>query len=111
MLDNELSCYRRAVGLQAAAEAEVLIKEEQRAFEAWRDSLETVPTIKALRSKAEAIRAGEFEKAANKLGDGLSKKQLKVGGREGGVWQGQSPGVAGVVASGALDGPKLLAPV
>jgi hypothetical protein len=42
--------------------------------------LETVPTIKALRSKAEAIRAGEFEKAANKLGDGLSKKQLKVGG-------------------------------
>lgn len=47
---------------QAAAEAEVLIKEEQRAFEAWRDSLETVPTIKALRSKAESIRAGEFEK-------------------------------------------------
>lgn len=64
--------------LQAAAEAAVLIEEEQRAFEAWRDSLETVPTIKALRSKAENIRAGEFEKALNKMGDGLSKKQLKA---------------------------------
>ncbi|GIL91652.1 hypothetical protein Vretimale_9593 [Volvox reticuliferus] len=63
---------------QAAAEAEVLIREEQRAFEAWRDSLETVPTIKALRSKAEAIRAAEFEKAISRLGDGLSKKQLKA---------------------------------
>ena len=31
----------------AAAEAEVLLAEEQTAFEAWRDSLETVPTIKA----------------------------------------------------------------
>eukprot|EP00955_Chlamydomonas_euryale_P054701 355915-Chlamydomonas_euryale.AAC.4 len=62
----------------AAAEAELLLKEELRAFEAWRDSLETVPTIKALRNKAEAIRAGEFEKAMGKLGDGLSKKQLKA---------------------------------
>ncbi len=43
--------------MQAAAEAEVLIREEQRSFEGWRDSLETVPTIKALRSKAESIRA------------------------------------------------------
>ncbi|KAG2491933.1 hypothetical protein HYH03_009666 [Edaphochlamys debaryana] len=63
---------------QAAAEAEVLIKEEQRAFEAWRDSLETVPTIKALRSKAETIRAAEFEKAISRLGEGLSKKQMKA---------------------------------
>lgn len=63
---------------KAAAEAEVLIREEQRAFEGWRDSLETVPTIKALRSKAEEIRMGEFEKAVSKLGEGLSKKQLKA---------------------------------
>lgn len=40
-----------AHGLQAASEAEILIRQEQRAFEGWRDSLETVPTIKALRSK------------------------------------------------------------
>ena len=36
-------------------------REEQRSFEAWRDSLETVPTIKALRTMAEGIRAAEFE--------------------------------------------------
>ena len=71
---------------QAAAEAEVLLKEEMRAFEAWRDSLETVPTIKALRNMAENIRATEFEKAVSKLGGsgaaadqgGLNKKQLKA---------------------------------
>ncbi|KAG1657933.1 hypothetical protein FOA52_003012 [Chlamydomonas sp. UWO 241] len=62
----------------AAAEAEVLLKEEMRAFEAWRDSLETVPTIKALRNKAEAIRSGEFEKAVSKLGEGMNKKQMKA---------------------------------
>jgi glutamyl-tRNA reductase len=32
---------------KAAAEAEGLLEQEQLAFEAWRDSLETVPTIKA----------------------------------------------------------------
>lgn len=47
---------------RAAQQAEQLLHEEQRAFDAWRDSLETVPTIKALRSKAEVIRAGELEK-------------------------------------------------
>ena len=31
---------------KAAGEAEVLLAEEQLSFEAWRDSLETVPTIK-----------------------------------------------------------------
>lgn len=62
----------------AAAEAEILLREEQRAFEAWRDSLETVPTIKALRLKAESIRSAEFEKALHKLGEGVNKKQLKV---------------------------------
>lgn len=31
---------------KAAAEAEALLQQEQLAFEAWRDSLETVPTIK-----------------------------------------------------------------
>ncbi len=49
-----------------------------RAFEAWRDSLETVPTIKALRNKAESIRAAEFEKVMNKLGEGMNKKQAKA---------------------------------
>lgn len=62
----------------AAAEAEVLLKEELASFEAWRDSLETVPTIKRLRSKAEAIRSTELDKAMGKLGDGLTKKQKKA---------------------------------
>lgn len=63
---------------KAAAEAEVLLSEEQVAFEAWRDSLETVPTIKALRGKAESIRSAELERTLNKLGDGLTTKQKKV---------------------------------
>ena len=67
----------------AVAEAELLLADEQLAFEAWRDSLETVPTIKALRGKAETIRAVELEKTLNKLGDGLTNKQKKVGGAGG----------------------------
>lgn len=62
----------------AAAQAEALVVEEARAFVAWRESLGTVPTIKALRTKAEAIRACEFTKATGKLGQGLSTKQLAV---------------------------------
>jgi glutamyl-tRNA reductase len=62
----------------AAAEAKELLLQEQGAFEAWRDSLETVPTIKRLRGKAEAIRAAELDKAMKNLGDGLSKKQMKA---------------------------------
>lgn len=67
---------------QAAAEAEKLLVEELRAFEAWRDSLGTVPTIKALRNKAESIRSLEFEKAMSKLrgssGAPLDLKALKT---------------------------------
>lgn len=63
---------------QAASEAEVLLKDEQLAFEAWRDSLATVPTIKALRGKAESIRSSELEKAFGKLGEGLTKKQMRA---------------------------------
>jgi glutamyl-tRNA reductase len=62
----------------AAREAEVLLHEEQLAFEAWRDSLETVPTIKALRQKAEDVRLVEMDKAVKKLGDGLTKKQVRA---------------------------------
>ena len=63
---------------KAAEEAEGLLKEEQMAFEAWRDSLETVPTIKALRSKAEAVRSAELEKTLNRLGEGMTNKQKKA---------------------------------
>ena len=63
---------------RAADEARELLTHEQAQFEAWRDSLETVPTIKRLRNKAEIIRAAELEKAMLKLGDGLTKKQMKA---------------------------------
>eukprot|EP00892_Ulva_mutabilis_P002061 jgi/Ulvmu1/11856/UM081_0014.1 len=62
----------------AADEAEILLKDEQLSFEAWRDSLETVPTIKALRMKAEDVRGVELEKAMKKLGDGMTKKQIRA---------------------------------
>jgi glutamyl-tRNA reductase len=62
----------------AAQEAEALLAEEQLVFEAWRDSLETVPTIKALRGKAETIRSTELDKALARLGPDLSKKQMKA---------------------------------
>merc|ERR1739848_31014 len=62
----------------AAAEAENLIVEELHGYEAWRDSLETVPTIKKLRSKAEDIRRSELDKALKKVGEGLSKKERRV---------------------------------
>jgi len=65
--------------MAAAKEAEVLLVQERIAFEAWRDSLETVPTIKKLRAKAEAIRVMELEKASKALGaEELTKKQRKV---------------------------------
>lgn len=64
--------------MAAAEEAKVLLEQERIAFEAWRDSLETVPTIKKLRAKAEAIRTAEIDKATKAMGAEMSKKQRKV---------------------------------
>ena len=64
--------------MAAAEEAKALLEQERCAFEAWRDSLETVPTIKKLRAKAEAIRNGEVDKAIKAMGPELNKKQRKV---------------------------------
>jgi glutamyl-tRNA reductase len=61
-----------------ALEAQVIIDDELQSFEAWRDSLETVPTIKKLRAYAERIRALELEKALGKMGDDLTTKQRKA---------------------------------
>jgi len=63
---------------RAAEEAKDLLKQEQGSFEAWRDSLETVPTIKKLRAKAEDIRTDAVEKALKKMGDDLPKKQRQA---------------------------------
>lgn len=65
--------------LRKAMEAQVIITEEMKRFEAWRDSLETVPTIKKLRSYADRIRVSELEKCLQKMGDeALTKKVRKA---------------------------------
>jgi len=61
--------------MREAKRAEVIIEEEQREFEAWLESMEVVPTIAAIRAKAEAVRAEELEKALKRLG-GLSEKEI-----------------------------------
>ncbi|CAL0327324.1 unnamed protein product [Lupinus luteus] len=64
--------------LRKAMEAHSIIAEESKQFEAWRDSLETVPTIKKLRAYAERIRAAELDKCLGKMGDDLSKKTRRA---------------------------------
>ncbi|CAN4092273.1 unnamed protein product [Withania somnifera] len=64
--------------LRKAMEAQAIISEESKQFEAWRDSLETVPTIKKLRAYAERIRLAELEKCTSKMGDDISKKTKKA---------------------------------
>lgn len=61
-----------------AADAQVIIDDEIQNFEAWRDSLETVPTIKKLRSYAERIRQTELEKALSKMPEDLTTKQRRA---------------------------------
>ncbi len=60
-----------------AERAEVIIDEEIAEFERWLESMEVVPTVAAIRAKAESIRAEELEKALKRLG-GLSEKELKT---------------------------------
>lgn len=57
-----------------AMEAQDIIREESRKFEAWRDSLQTVPTIKKLRRKIDRIRAVSVEKFMSKYGKDMDKK-------------------------------------
>jgi len=63
--------------MREAERAEVIIAEEMLEFERWLESLEVVPTVAAIRAKAELIRQTEFEKAIRRLG-GLSEKELKT---------------------------------
>ncbi|KAE8733832.1 Glutamyl-tRNA reductase 1 [Hibiscus syriacus] len=64
--------------LRKAMEAQAIIAEESKQFDAWRDSLETVPTIKKLRAYAERIRAAELEKCLSKMGEDIPKKSRKA---------------------------------
>ncbi len=62
---------------QKALEVQVIIDEELQSFEAWRDSLETVPTIKKLRGYAECVHTGELEKCLGKMGE-ITNKECRV---------------------------------
>ncbi|CAI8610913.1 unnamed protein product [Vicia faba] len=65
--------------LRKAMEAQVIIGEESGQFETWRDSLETVPTIKKLRAYAERLRIAEVEKCLGKMSDeDINKKTQKA---------------------------------
>ncbi|CAN8305702.1 unnamed protein product [Cochlearia groenlandica] len=64
--------------LRKAKEAHVIIAEETIKFEAERDSLETVPTIRKLREYAERIRLAEVEKCLAKLGQNVDEKTRKA---------------------------------
>lgn len=63
---------------QKALAAQTIIAEESNKFRAWRDSLETVPTIKSLLSFAERIRAAELEKCLSKLGSDVPKQTRRA---------------------------------
>lgn len=63
--------------LRKAAEARAIITGELRGFEAWRDSLETVPTIKKLRSYAERIKSAELEKCLQRMGEEVVTKKVR----------------------------------
>lgn len=64
--------------LRKAKEAQSIIEEELSKFEAWKDSRETVPTIKKFRAYVERIRAAELEKCLSKFGDNISKKEKQA---------------------------------
>ncbi|KAJ8529957.1 hypothetical protein K7X08_036792 [Anisodus acutangulus] len=64
--------------LRKKVEAEAIIAEEVKQFEAHKDSLETVPTIKKLRAYAERIRAAEIDKCLSKMGDDLPQNKKKA---------------------------------
>ncbi|KAJ0586262.1 putative glutamyl-tRNA reductase [Helianthus annuus] len=62
-----------------AMEAEAIIDEEElKVFEAWRDLLETVPTIRKLRAYAERIRSSDLEKCLQKMGDDVNTDTKKA---------------------------------
>ncbi len=60
-----------------AVAAETIIEEEIASFFKWLSSLFVVPTIKALRQKADTIKENELTRAFNRLGP-LSEREKKV---------------------------------
>lgn len=62
---------------RAAADAESIVADEVDTFMKWWDSLDVLPTIKAIRQHAEGIRQREYTKALDMLG-GATPQDLQV---------------------------------
>jgi glutamyl-tRNA reductase len=60
-----------------ARKAEDIIEEEIETFNKWLSSLDSVPTVIALREKAEAIKKEEIEKVLNRLPE-IGEKEKKA---------------------------------
>eukprot|EP01018_Ginkgo_biloba_P026640 Gb_19050 [translate_table: standard] len=75
---NEVVKANKEERCRRAMEAEGIIDEELKQFEAWQNSLETVPTIKKLRAYAERTRIAEVEKYLAKMGLDMSPKNKKI---------------------------------
>ena len=65
---KEVVAANKMARRKAAEDAKVILQEELNSFNAWRDSLEAVPTIKALRHMAETTRVAQLEMALKKSG-------------------------------------------
>mmetsp|Transcript_9697 Transcript_9697/g.19620 ORF Transcript_9697/g.19620 Transcript_9697/m.19620 type:complete len:513 (+) Transcript_9697:125-1663(+) len=60
-------------------EAEVLLREEATAFNAWREALSAVPTINQLQERANAFREEELKRCTRKLsGANLSEREMEA---------------------------------
>ena len=60
-------------------EAEVLLQEEARAFNAWREALSAIPTINQLQERANAFREEELKRCTRKLSNAnLSDRELEA---------------------------------
>ncbi len=60
-----------------AEKAENIVEDEIESFQKWMASLDSVPTVVALRNKAESIKKEELERLINKL-PGLGEKEKKA---------------------------------
>jgi glutamyl-tRNA reductase len=68
---------RYPLALSARMQAEAIVEEEVASFEQWLAERATVPVIRALYHRAEAIQKAELATAFNKLGD-LSSDQRGI---------------------------------
>lgn len=68
-----------------AKKAEDIIEEEIETFKKWLSSLDSVPTVIALREKAEAIRKEEMEKLLNRFPEIGEKEKKAIEGMAGSI--------------------------